>query len=408
MNISVLGAGNCGTSVAADLSRRGHEVTLIKTSHAMHDQNFNALLKNGGMVKICEKEKTTTVKISHVTRDLSRISESDLILILIQTNYHEDLIRHIKPYLHDGQILLINPGYLSTAYVLKHCPNIDLTICEAQSAFIDCRISEPGEIRVGFRNVRNPIGIYPAKHARKAKDTLNTLGFPFVYLPSVLEAALHNPNLIVHTVGAVMSIPRIEKTNGEYCMYHEVFTPGVWRILESLDGEKMDVMERLGCERLSYVEACKYRNTLDDTRDAKEVFFWYAAMPTRAKGPVTVDSRYISEDVPQGLVLLETLGEKFRIEIYTLSLHDALPIYVPQGLVLLETLGEKFRIGTPICSSLINMASAALGRDLRLEGRTLDRLGEDIVKRIIRDKKGGSRLRLPEQAPYGTASESTL
>ncbi len=377
MNISVLGAGNCGTSVAADLSRRGHEVTLIKTSHAMHDQNFNTLLENGGVVKICEKGKTTTTKISHVTRDLSRISESDLILILIQTNYHEDLIRHIKPYLHDGQILLINPGYLSTAYVLKHCPNIDLTICEAQSAFIDCRISEPGRIKVGFRNVRNPIGIYPAKHARKAKDALDTLGFPFVYLPSVLEAALHNPNLIVHTVGAVMSIPRIEKTNGEYCMYHEVFTPGVWRILESLDGEKMDVMERLGCERLSYVEACKYRNTLDDTRDAKEVFFWYAAMPTRAKGPVTVDSRYISEDVPQGLVLLETLG-------------------------------EKFRIGTPICSSLINMASAALGRDLRLEGRTLDRLGEDIVKRIIRDKKGGSRLRLPEQAPYGTASESTL
>ena len=32
MKISVLGAGNGGTAVAAELSLRGHEVALIKTS----------------------------------------------------------------------------------------------------------------------------------------------------------------------------------------------------------------------------------------------------------------------------------------------------------------------------------------------------------------------------------------
>jgi opine dehydrogenase len=115
-------------------------------------------------------------------------------------------------------------------------------------------------------------------------------------------------------------------------------------------------MEKLGCERISYVEACKYRNTLDESRDAKEVFFWYAGMPTRARGPLTVDSRYISEDVPQGLVLLETLG-------------------------------SKYNVSTPICTALIDIASAALGRDLRLEGRTLERLGEDIIGSILQDKK---------------------
>jgi opine dehydrogenase len=356
MNISILGAGNCGTTIAAELSLKGHEVTLIKTSHAMHDENFNVLLKNDGVVKLIEKERTTTAKIKHITRDLSHIRKSELIIIYIQTNYHEDLIKRIKPFLRDGQILLLNPGYLSTAYVLKHCSDIDLTICEAQSSFIDCRISEPGTVRIGFRNVRNPLGIYPARRRKESQERLDQLGFPFVYLPSVIEAALHNPNLIVHTVGAIMSIPRIEKTQGDYCMYHEVFTPSVWRILEALDHEKMDIMEKLGCERLSYVEACKYRNTLDDARDAKEVFFWYAGMPTRAKGPVVVDSRYISEDVPQGLVLLETLGLK------------------------LET-------ATPICTSLICIASAALGRNLRSEGRTMERLGENMLERIIQDRR---------------------
>jgi opine dehydrogenase len=358
MNISILGAGNCGTTVAAELSLRGHEVTLIKTSHAMHNQNFDFLMKHSGTVQIIENGKTVTAKIKHVTRDLSYISKSKVVIIYIQTNFHEDLIKRIKPYLRDGQILLFNPGYLSTAYVLKHCSDIDLTICEAQSSFVDCRISEPGTVRIGFRNARNPLGIYPVRRMKKSREILNQLGFPFVYLPSVIEAALHNPNLIVHTVGAIMSIPRIEKTKGDYCMYHEVFTPSVWRILEALDNEKMTVMEKLGCKRVSYVEACKYRNTLDDTRDAKDVFFWYAAMPTRAKGPIVVDSRYISEDVPQGLVLLETLGSQLTVQ-------------------------------TPICTALINLASAALNRDLRLEGRVMERLGEDILEYIIQDKENG-------------------
>ncbi|NMA67655.1 MAG: NAD/NADP octopine/nopaline dehydrogenase, partial [Clostridiaceae bacterium] len=310
---------------------------------------------------LIENGRTVTARIKHVTRDLSCISESEIVIVYIQTNYHEQLIKRIKPYLRDGQILLLNPGYLSTAYVLKHCSDIDVTVCEAQSSFLDCRISEPGTIKIGFRNVRNPLGIYPASRTEESQEILDKLGFPFTYLPSVIEAALHNPNLIVHTVGAIMSIPRIEKTKGDYCMYHEVFTPSVWRILEALDKEKMDVLEKLGCERISYVEACKYRNTLDDSRDAKEVFFWYASMPTRAKGPVVVDSRYISEDVPQGLVLLETLGQKFNVE-------------------------------TPICTALINIASAALGRDLRLDGRTIERLGEDILEHIMQDKKDSSKL----------------
>lgn len=356
MKVSILGAGNGGTAVAAELSLLGHEVTLIKTSNAMHDQNFNYLLENGGTVNLIENGKTVTAKIKYLTRDISQIHESEVVIVYIQTNYHENLIKRIKPYLRNGQILLMNPGYLSTAYVLKHCSDINLIICEAQSSFLDCRISEPGTIKIGFRNVRNPLGIYPVSRINEGREKLDKLGFLFEYLPSVIEAALHNPNLIVHTVGAIMSIPRIEKTKGDYCMYHEVFTPSVWQILEALDNEKMDVMEKLGCERIPYVEACKYRNTLDDSRDAKEVFFWYASMPTRARGPVVVDSRYISEDVPQGLVLLETLGLKYNVK-------------------------------TPICTALIEIASAALGRDLRLEGRTVERLGEDIIERILEDKK---------------------
>ena len=356
MKIAILGAGNAGCAVAADLTMHGHDVTLIKTSHAMHDDNFNYLLENEGKMTLNEFGEIKTAHIHRLTRDVSEIRGVEVVIIYIQTNFHEQLIERIAPYLEDGQILLINPGYLSTAYVLKHCTK-DIIIAEAESSFIDGRIMEPGLFRVGFRNVRNPIGIFPSSRKEEAIAKLDQLGERLVYLDSVVEAALHNPNMIVHTVGSVMSIPRIESSKGEFCLYYEAYTrnnPHTWMILDALDKEKMDVLAKLNFARLPYVEACKYRNSLDDSEDAKEVFLNYAEMPTRAKGPTKVDSRYISEDVPQGLVMLEALG-------------------------------KALDVATPICTALIEIASAALGRDLRAEGRTPEKLGRENIHRILRD-----------------------
>ena len=71
----------------------------------------------------------------------------------------------------------------------------------------------------------------------------------------------------------ILSIPRVEKTGGEYYMYsHEVFTPSVWRVVEALDNEKMNLLGALGYERIPYVEACRERNSVDQTVDAKDVF----------------------------------------------------------------------------------------------------------------------------------------
>ncbi len=354
MKVAILGAGNAGCAAAADLTIKGHEVTLIKTSHAMHDDNFHYLQENNGRMVLNEFGEISETNISKVTRNIEEITNNEIVIIFIQTNYHKDLISRISKYLRDNQIVLINPGYLSSAYFLEYC-NKDIIMAEAQSSFLDGRIIENGYFKVGFRNVRNPIGIYPLERKKEAIEKLDKLGERFVYLESVIEAALHNPNMIVHTVGATMSIPRIEIAKHDFWMYHEAFTrenTHTWKILEKLDNEKMNVLEKLGFERLSYLDACKYRNSLDDDIDAKEVFLDYAAMETSVKGPDKVDSRFISEDVPQGLVMLESLGRVLEVE-------------------------------TPIATSLIEIASAALGRDLRCNGRSVEDLGFNNIKKII-------------------------
>lgn len=354
MKITILGAGNMGCANAADLSIKGHEVTLVKTSAAMHTGTFKYISEHNNTVVLWQEGVEQVAHIHELTTGLESIKTADLVYITTQTTVHEELIKRIAPYLRDGQAVLITPGYFSTAYFLKHCGDKKLTVIEGESSTIDCRIDDEGHVRVGFRNVRNPLGVYPAKNLPLVRPMLDAMGFHYVYLSSVIEAALHNPNMIIHTVGAIMSIPRIEKTNGDYCMYWEVWTPSVYKILHALDNEKMNVLERFGYERLSYFDACKFRNSLDDDRDAVAVFEEYAASPYRAKGPTVVDSRYISEDVPQGLVMLEALSGHLGLD-------------------------------APVCTGLINIASAALGRDLRAEGRTLERLGAENVEKIFAD-----------------------
>lgn len=352
LKITILGCGHAGSTVAADLSLKGHDVTLLKTSNKLHNSHFEKIYENQ---TICLKENGSTQKASvKVTTDFKEaIIGKDLLIVYIQTNYHEDLIRKMCEYISDGQTILVEPGYLATCYFLKYT-NKNITIVEAESSPIDCRITSPGNVQVLFKNVVNPVGVYPAENIETAKNILAQLGYNFTFVSSVVEAALHNPNLIVHTTGAIFSIPRIEYTNihgGTYSMYREVFTPHVWNMVLSLDEEKMNILEKLGCRRLSYVEACKLRNSENDDRDATEVFFDYANNSS-PMGPDIPDSRYITEDVPQGLVLLESLGHVLNIK-------------------------------TPVTSALIDCSSALLKRDFRNEGRTVEKLGYDIIKKIL-------------------------
>lgn len=354
MNITIVGTGNGGTTIGADLALKGHRVTLLKTSNALHNENFRLMQKTKA-IEFEDTEKTRTARFQNVTTDFAQaLDGAELIILYVWTNFHRAVIGRMLPHIKDGQVFLLEPGYLSTCYFMQ-ATDRDITVIEAESSPIDCRIEKPGKARALFRNVMNPFGVYPAGKRGEAERVLKALGYPYMFTDSVVEAALHNPNLIVHTIGAIFSIPRIEYTNGQYWMYREVFTPHIWNIVRSLDREKMDVLERLGSKRLPYVEACKLRNSEDNKINAKAAFFHYARHSS-PKGPQQPDSRYITEDVPEGLVLLESLGQTLNIP-------------------------------TPTCSGLISVASAALETDFRKEGRTVDRLGFENIRKILEDGK---------------------
>ena len=355
MKITILGTGNGATAVGADLSIKGHEVTLLKTSESnIHSEHYKYMLNNDYEIILRENNSETKTRLFNITDDYSKAiqKDTDLVIVYVQTNYHQNVIEKIAPYLNDNQVVLVEPGYLATPYFFENDKK-NIVVVEAESSPIDCRIVKPGFVDVLFRNVRNPIGIYPKARREYALNKLDKLNYNFVLLDTVIDAALNNPNIIVHTVGAVMSIPRIEHTSGDYWMYREVFTPSIWNLVEKLDDEKMNVLNTLGLESKKYVEKCQYRNSVELSSNPKEIFFDYAHNSS-PKGPEISDSRYITEDVSQGLVLLEKLGEVLNVD-------------------------------TTVCTSLINIASASLKIDFRKIGRSYNQSLDLIVDKIKED-----------------------
>ena len=76
MNITILGAGNAGCTIAADLSLKGHMVTLCKTSNMLHNfYKFPKLLildiSNYNNLKLMSKISLLYILRIHIKNNLA-------------------------------------------------------------------------------------------------------------------------------------------------------------------------------------------------------------------------------------------------------------------------------------------------------------------------------------------------
>ena len=333
MNITIVGSGNLGCAHAFCLAKAGHKVSLLKTSHALHDDNFEKLKYQNGIYGIDntdQSQEKVFVPLDCITRNPEEaFKDTEIVFVLTQSLQHEKVAEYISPYIQGIKAVCIVPGNMGSVYFRRCLP---AEVVEGESTVIDARIMEPG--------VRNLISCNPAADNKKGLQIFNSLFDTYCGCrTNIVESAMHNPNLVVHTVGTIMSASRIEYSGGEFWLYREGFSPSIWNLIRDLDKEKNEVIEAYGGVACDYIECCKFRNEEDLSKDAKAVFDEYS-LNGSPKGPTSVHNRYLTEDVPNGLCLLESLAQ-----------YKCIP--------------------TPVTSSLISIASSLLDIDLRTKARTL-------------------------------------
>lgn len=331
--IAVLGGGNGGHAVAANLALNGYKVNFFELPQFA--ESFERVLRTKE-IRIEGVSIDGIAKLNLATTDIQlAIQDAEVIFVITPAFGHKTMAEFCAPMVQDGQIIVLMPGSGGSLEFVKifrqKRVKKEITFAESCTLPYGARLKGSGHVSVLIHAVALPTGVFPAKKTDATIFKLKQFYPVIIPAQDVLEAAINNPNPIVHPVATLLSATRIEHSKGEFYLYAEGMTPSVARAFESLNEERLSICNAMGYKLYHWddldfknyklgetEEECRYRilNTSMDAAFGKDGI--YAGI--KMKGPEHMKDRFVSEDVPYGMVFLSTLGELLGVPTPT---HDA-------------------------------------------------------------------------------------
>ncbi|MBN2152352.1 MAG: NAD/NADP octopine/nopaline dehydrogenase family protein [Candidatus Lokiarchaeota archaeon] len=359
--IAVIGAGNGGRAFAAYLASQGHEVVLFNRTLAR--------IKHIAEAKqiISEGEVEGSFPLQDVTDDYrSAITHACLILVVLPASAHAEVAAKMAPDLQDGQIILLNPGRTWGAIEAKNVikkmrPDLDVYVGETQTLLFTCREIEDSGVKIFKIKDDNPFCFFPEQDNRFVDYFITELFPTMSVVDDIKVTSLTNIGAIIHPTAVVLNAGSIARQQ-KFLFYREGLTQEVVNIIEKVDQERCKVAEQLDMRPDSFLEWAKkaYGGEFTTYYDAFQNIEPYRDIGS----PSTLFSRYITEDVPTGLVPFASMGRYFGIP-------------------------------TPFIDSIILMASSLVGTDFMETGRT----NENVALPIEILEGGGANIRVGRAFP---------
>lgn len=338
----VAGAGNGGLSMAGHLGLMGFEVRLFNRT----DEHLNAVRWYGGVDLEGAVEGFGPVHLA-TSSIQAAVEGADVVMIVTPSTAHLPLAEAMAPFLHDGQIVVLNPGRTGGALefraaLKRGASKAKPVIVEAQTFIYASRAINRHKGHI-YR-VKNgvPASALPSHMTPDALAVMNQAFPEFTAGSNVLATSLENIGAVFHPALTLLNAGWIESTEGNFEYYIQGISPAVARVLEKIDDERLAVAQALGIRTVSA------REWLYLTYDSPGTNLYEAIKATKGyigiKAPATINHRYIGEDVPMSLVPLSSIGEMLGIP-------------------------------TPTIDIVIKLAELMNGSDYRTIGRTVETLG---------------------------------
>ena len=344
--IAVLGAGNGGSAAAADLTLRGYEVRLYSRS----ERTLRPILERGG-IELIEGNKNNFARPALVTSSMDEaVADAELVMFAAPAVAHAELVAAAARRLRAGQIVFLNPGHtggsLHVAALLRALDR-KIKICETVTLTYICRSIAPGTVEIYRRTTNLRCAAFPGKFTADLVREMAGLYPSIVPAENVLETGLSNINAIMHPAGMIGNAARIQAGDGDFYFYRDGITPAIASVIDSVDGERLKIVERLGLSPRTFVELFYQAGlTTERARASGSVYeAIHESAPNRTiKSPTTLDHRYLHEDVAYGLVPISEIGRLAGVE-------------------------------TRAIDGLITLASELNRIDYRRDGLTLEKMG---------------------------------
>jgi len=343
-HVAVIGAGNGGKAVAADLSLQKKKVRLFEFPE--FEENIRAIVRNKTLVSTGAVQGTAVLEL--VTSHLSEAMDGvDTVMVCTQALAHDRVAHEIAPLIKPDQLLILNPGStggaLHFAYVFRKLGLKDIpTIVETSTLTYGCRARDE-RVDVSVKVNRVAYGTLPAKAINRVGPYLEAIFPGFTRTESVLEAGLNNANPVIHPPITILNGARIENEGDSTFFYKDGVSKTVAHLIRKLDEERLALLKALGYDGQPDPVTCVkqgYAQNTDYYKCYKE-----GAGFIGFRNPNTLDNRYIHEDIGIGLVMFISIGKLLKIP-------------------------------TPVCHAIIGVGEAISGINFRSEGkRTLQSLG---------------------------------
>lgn len=343
--VAVLGAGSGGHCMSADLALAGHEVLLFELPEFAERLET---VKETGVIRLTGVGRTGNAAIAAVTDDVARVAaRAELLNVVVPAFGQRRFFDELLPHLHDGHVVVLWAGDYGSLelreLVRRRRPELRLRIVETNTLPYGTRLVAPGHVHLPLVAPRVIAAALPADAPGSALPLLRELWPCISPGPDVLACSLSNPNPIVHPPGSLLNVGRIQYSGGDFDMYREGITEAVARVIRQVYWEIHSVATALGTEVVEYDER-DFRTRVSIMGVAFQAPFDTAGVAGGIAGPSSIQDRYITEDLPYGLVPAAELGDHVGVD-------------------------------TPLIDGIVNLGSSACGRDFWSEGRRLKTLG---------------------------------
>jgi opine dehydrogenase len=314
MNIAVLGSGNGGCAVAFDCAAHGHRVSLF--DFEQFPESIQAVQKNGGIQSegIIEGFQPV-VYAGHAIE--KALVEADIIFAVGPAYSTGPFAKTCKPYLKQGQIVIVCPSSCGGSVEFKNGAGLDLrdegiVVAETSTLPYAVRMLEPGKIRI-FNKLKGGLFLaaVPARNTGYVLDQVRDVYPTMSAAKNILQTSLQNGNPVIHPAITLMNVALIERTMGDFDFYHEGVTPAVGRLIKAVDRERIAIGKKLGVDVIPDPEIGVSQGYMTDA--TYDNGFITAPGFAGVRAQKNLDYRYFNEDVGYGLVFLQNLGEQVGV-----------------------------------------------------------------------------------------------
>jgi opine dehydrogenase len=341
--VAIVGTGVGGTEMAGYLGLAGCRVR----AHDIRPTAIQGIRDRGGLE--VQGAVSGFAPVEQATTNLAEaIDGADLIAVTTLNNDHDSVVSELAPLLQHGQAVCLFPGCVGGALQFRQSLErlgcrADLLLGEADNFPFTGPIVPPAGVRITSIKRRFLVAALPASDGERMVQLVRKSLPQAERATSVLQTGLGTMNPIVHVPGMLANIGWLD-AGERFQFYGQGLSQSVTHIVDALGGERMAVARAYGVDVPDELGWLAGTYGLEGRSLYELIQRLHSEIFKDSPAPPRLDHRYVTEDVPYGLVPLAELG-------------------------------QAAGVGMALTNALIVLASAALRRDFRSEGRTLQRMG---------------------------------